>query len=68
MDYIVLLTKQDGGYKIQTIEVYINGTTPLASTFASKFQNKEWGRLPGLGHYSGKFSKEISNIINCNTG
>jgi CRISPR-associated endonuclease/helicase Cas3 len=68
MDYIALLKKQDGCYKIQTIEEHINGTATLASTFASKFLNKEWGRLPGLCHYSGKFSKEISNNINCNTG
>jgi CRISPR-associated endonuclease/helicase Cas3 len=68
MDYIAHIKKEDSGCQIQTIEEHINGTATFASTFASKFQNVEWGRLLGLWHDLGKFSNEFQEYIKINSG
>lgn len=68
MDYIAHIKKDDNGYQIQTIDEHINGTATLASTFAVKFQNAQWGHLLGLWHDLGKYSDEFQDYIKVNSG
>ena len=55
-------------YQIQSIEEHLKGTSFIASSFASKFQNAEWGRLLGLWHDMGKYSKDFQEYIRINSG
>lgn len=47
---------------------HLKGTSQLASKFALKFNNPEWGRLVGLWHDLGKYAEEFQEYIKKNSG
>jgi CRISPR-associated endonuclease/helicase Cas3 len=55
-------------FDIQTQEEHLLGTAELAAQFASKFKNAEWGRILGLWHDLGKYSKDFQEYIKINSG
>ncbi len=47
----------------QSLEDHLEGVARLASQFAEKFRVGEWGRLAGLLHDVGKYSKAFQDYI-----
>jgi len=47
----------------QPLDEHLKGTAKLAAIFSSEFGCGEWGRLAGLWHDLGKYSKEFQNMI-----
>jgi CRISPR-associated endonuclease/helicase Cas3 len=43
-------------------EEHLRGTAELAASFAAEFGCWEWGRLAGLWHDLGKYSKDFQEI------
>ncbi len=69
MEFIAHIKQsEDNKYHIQSMDQHLEGTAQLASFFASKFRNEEWGRLLGLWHDLGKYSDEFQNYIKVNSG
>lgn len=60
MDYIA--HKRDDN-KEQTVKEHLFGTAELAAKFASDFDAEEQGRLVGLAHDIGKYSKKFQDRI-----
>lgn len=58
----------DGTFETQELVDHLAGTALLAFSFASKFNNAEWGRLLGFWHDVGKYSKEFQDYIRINSG
>jgi CRISPR-associated endonuclease/helicase Cas3 len=44
------------------LEEHLKGTAELAASFAAEFGNGEWGKLAGLWHDLGKYSKDFQEI------
>lgn len=57
-----------GEFELQELNNHLEGTAKLANSFASKFQNEEWGSLLGLWHDLGKYSDEFQDYIRINSG
>jgi CRISPR-associated endonuclease/helicase Cas3 len=69
MDFIAHIKKsKESNFEFQTQEEHLYGTAELATQFASKFNNSEWGKLLGLWHDIGKYSKEFQDYIKVNSG
>ena len=66
--YIAHIRKKNDGFEIQSMDDHLKGTHDFASSFASKFHNKEWGGLLGLWHDLGKYSQEFQEYIKVNSG
>ncbi len=56
------------GFEIHYLRDHLTGTANLASSFASLFNNSEWGYLLGLWHDLGKYSNEFQEYIKVNSG
>jgi CRISPR-associated endonuclease/helicase Cas3 len=61
-------TSDQKTFEIQGLIDHLNGTACLASNFADQFNNKEWGRVLGLWHDLGKYSKDFQEYIRINSG
>lgn len=59
---------EDSEYQTQSMDEHLYGTALLASKFSVTFHNPEWGRLLGLWHDLGKFSKDFQEYIKINSG
>ena len=57
-----------GEFELQELNNHLGGTAKLAESFASQFQNAEWGKLLGLWHDVGKYSDEFQEYIKKNSG
>ena len=50
--------------EIQSLDDHLKATADLSSLFAAKFGCSEWGRITGLWHDLGKYSKAFQTYIN----
>jgi len=55
-------------FEIQSLLNHLKGTAELSAKFASVFNNQEWGKLLGLWHDLGKYSKDFQEYIKVNSG
>ena len=55
-------------FELQPLEDHLKGTALLSERFASRFNDKEWGKLVGLWHDLGKYSDEFQDYIKKNSG
>ena len=55
--------KEDGSCAIHHLEDHLRAVGDLAGEFASSFGHADWGRLAGLWHDLGKYSRAFQNYI-----
>ena len=55
--------RNDDNNSEQTLKAHLNGVSNLAEKFASEFGENEIGRIAGLYHDIGKYSKEFQKYI-----
>ncbi len=69
MDSIAHIKKEENSqFKFHSLLEHLSGTADLVAKFASAFNNPEWGRLLGLWHDIGKFSRDFQDYIMINSG
>lgn len=52
----------------QPLEEHLTATAALAAEFAAEFDAREWGRVAGLLHDVGKYSKAFQGYLRCAGG
>lgn len=63
MDKPYIAHKSEDGAREQTVLAHLEGTAALAERFASAFGEPEQGRLAGMAHDIGKFSRAFQRRI-----
>ncbi len=58
--------KDDNGHH-HSLNDHLTGTAKMAAEMAREFGCEEWGRLAGLWHDLGKFSKDFQEMIRFST-
>lgn len=61
-------TSDQKSFQLHGLLDHLNGTANLASNFAEAFNNGGWGRILGLWHDLGKYSKDFQEYIRINSG